>query len=323
MLLTLIEHEGEQLNPLSLEALAFARRLGAEAGWAVEALLIGSEAERLAPAVAAHGASTVHVAAHEWLGAYAPGAWAQTVAGLAERLGARAVVAAGSDHGSEVMAHVAARLDLPLAANCTEALPGDPMPVTRQRWGGSLLEEARLASRVKLLTVAPHAWAAAEAPAAATRVETFTPELAEADLRVQLRGRVEAGNGKISLAEAKVVVGGGRGVGSAEGFGGLETLAELLGGAVGCSRAVTSLGWRPHLEQIGQTGTRIAPDLYIACGVSGASQHMVGCKSARHILAVNKDAEAPIVVQADYAIIGDLHEVVPALIRAIREARGA
>ena len=117
-----------------------------------------------------------------------------------------------------------------------------------------------------------------------------------------------------------MVVGGGRGVGSAEGFGALEELAELLGGIVGCSRAVTSAGWRPHSDQIGQTGVRIAPDLYIACGISGATQHIVGCKGAKHILVINTDADAPIFSRADYAVIGDVRQVVPALVAEIRKA---
>jgi electron transfer flavoprotein alpha subunit len=222
-----------------------------------------------------------------------------------------------------VLAHAAARLDLPLAANCTEATPGEVWAVTRVRWGGSLLEEAEVRGHIKLLTVAPHAVAAEEAAAPSrAEVRPFTPPLSEKDFRVRVSGRVEAAAGKISLAEAKAVVGGGRGVGSAEGFAQLEALAALLGGTVGCSRAVTSLGWRPHLDQIGQTGVRIAPDIYIACGISGAIQHMVGCKAAKHILAINKDPEAPIMALAEYAIVGDLHEVVPALIAAVKAAKG-
>ncbi len=116
-----------------------------------------------------------------------------------------------------------------------------------------------------------------------------------------------------------MVVGGGRGVGSAEGFKSLEELADLLGGAVGCSRAVTSLGWRAHADQVGQTGTRIAPDLYIACGISGAIQHMVGCKSAKHILAINTDPEAPIMFKADYAVIGDVNKILPAINAEVRK----
>ncbi|MGB8880647.1 MAG: FAD-binding protein, partial [Solirubrobacteraceae bacterium] len=133
---------------------------------------------------------------------------------------------------------------------------------------------------------------------------------------------VQAEAAGVSLADADVVVSGGRGVGSAEGFVVIEELAALLGGAVGCSRAVTSAGWRPHTDQVGQTGTKVSPSLYIACGISGATQHMAGCKGAKKLLAINPDAEASIFASADYAVFGDLHEVVPAISAEIRKVRG-
>jgi electron transfer flavoprotein alpha subunit len=133
----------------------------------------------------------------------------------------------------------------------------------------------------------------------------------------------QADSGGVSLADARVVVSCGRGAGSAEGFEIIEELAGLLGAAVGCSRAVTMAGWRPHTDQVGQTGTKIAPDLYIACGISGATQHMAGCKGAKAILVINSDAEAPILASADYAIIGDLHEIVPAISAELRKERAA
>ena len=285
MILCLVE-PGE----LSQEALTFARRLGPVRAVAIDA---GE--------------------------AYAPAAWAAGLEQVVERDRPEAVVAAASDRGAEVMAHLAARLDLPLAANVVDASAGDPMTVIRQRWGGSLLEEATLDAPVKLLTVAPHAVAAERG---AEEVETLRPELTEADRAVRVVRREEPETGTITLGEARVVVGGGRGVGSAEGFAVLQQLADALGGAVGGSRVVTNLGWRPHADQIGQTGLRIGPDLYIACGISGAIQHWVGCKGAKKILAINKDRDAPIVQRADYAVIGDLHEVVPAIVAALRGSNG-
>jgi electron transfer flavoprotein alpha subunit len=324
MILGLVEHDRGRLNPLSLEMLTFAARLAGQMGQPLEAALIDHDAAPLAAALGAYGVARVHIAQHELLTDYAPEAWAQSVLGLMETLKPEAVLAGGSDRGTEVMAHVAAKAGLPLAANCLEATPGESFLVTRARWGGSLLEEARIHGAVKLLTIAAHAVSAEKAAAPSeAAVVPFAPQLSAKDLRVRVTSRVEAAAGKVSLAEAPVVVSGGRGVGSADGFKPLIELAELLGGAVGCSRAVTSLGWRPHLDQVGQTGTRIAPEIYIACGISGAIQHMVGCKAAKHILAINIDPDAPIVAQADYAIIGDLHQVVPALTAAIRAARGA
>jgi len=209
-----------------------------------------------------------------------------------------------------------------MAANVTEILGGDPLRIVRQRWAGSLLEESTLDAPTRLLTIAPHAVAVAAAAAgAAPGVESFAPQLGDDDLRVAVARRLEPDRSGVSLADARVVVGGGRGVGSPDAFAELEELAGLLGAAVGVSRVVTSQGWRPHSMQIGQTGMRIAPDLYIACGISGATQHMAGCKGAKRILAINDDPEAPILASADYAVIGDLHEIVPAINEELRRRR--
>jgi electron transfer flavoprotein alpha subunit len=148
-------------------------------------------------------------------------------------------------------------------------------------------------------------------------VHVHEPQVAEGDLRVRAAESAEASAG-VSLATARVVVGGGRGVGGPAGFAPLEELAGLLGGVVGVSRVVTGAGWRPHMQQVGQTGTRITPDVYLACGISGAIQHMAGCAGAKHIVVINTDPDAPIISHADYAVIGDLHEVIPALVSAIR-----
>jgi electron transfer flavoprotein alpha subunit len=290
----------EDADELARQALTFARAYDAE----VDAIAFGS-----APAIT--GVRTLHVAE---LDEYAPQAWARAVASLQPAT----VVAAGTDRGNEVLAHAAVMTGGVFAANVVKAA-GDE--VTRQRWGGSLLEEARLHGDVKLMTVAPHA-VAIEDVAGAPAVETFAPELQPEDLVVRVVDRVEESTGGLSLAEAPVVVSGGRGVGSAEGFAPLEELAGLLGGVVGCSRAVTSAGWRPHTDQVGQTGTKISPELYIPCGISGATQHMAGCKGAKKLLAINSDAEAPIMASADYAVIGDVLEIVPAITAELRRVRG-
>jgi electron transfer flavoprotein alpha subunit len=290
-------------DELSLQAVTLARSLGGE--------LHGVSVSPVDAPV-----DVLHVA--EIDGSYAPGAWATAITQLVEQLEPAAVVAPGSDRGNEVLAHVAARLDLPMAANVTE-VRGDE--VTRQRWGGSLLEEARLDAGLKLLSAAPFAFAASTSPVQA-QVEAFAPDLTPADTAVRVVETVGTSTGGISLADAKVVVSGGRGVGSSEGFAILEELAALLGGAVGCSRVVTSAGWRPHADQVGQTGTKVSPDLYIACGISGATQHIAGCKGAKALLAINDDPEATIFAHADYAVIGDLHEVVPAITAELRKVRG-
>jgi electron transfer flavoprotein alpha subunit len=175
---------------------------------------------------------------------------------------------------------------------------------------------------VRLMTVAPHA-VAIEAAAVEPAVERFAPALEPQDTVARVVETVDTSTGGMSLAEAPVVVSGGRGVGSAEGFAPLEELAGLLGGVVGCSRAVTSAGWRPHADQVGQTGTKIAPELYIPCGISGATQHMAGCKGAKKLLAINSDPEAPIMASADYAVVGDVLEIVPAITAELRRVRGA
>jgi electron transfer flavoprotein alpha subunit len=229
-----------------------------------------------------------------------------------------AVIGPGTERGNDLVARIAVRLGLPFAANCTAVTPGDPVAVTRQRWGGSLLEEALLHSRRPLLTVAPHTFSPDEG----------TPPVAISIDRPDSRGvgihvveHVAPPNGGVSLGAAKVIVSGGRGVGSKEGFGIIEELAGLLGAAVGCSRAVTSAGWRPHSDQVGQTGTKVAPEVYIACGISGATQHMAGLKGAKRIVAINSDPQAPLMLNADYTVTGDLKEIVPAISEEIRKRR--
>jgi electron transfer flavoprotein alpha subunit len=322
VVLSVLEHDDGAIGDVAEQVLSFAAAYAAAAGLPLHAVVTGPGGEAAAERVGSFGVATLHVAEHEGLVAYAPQAIARSVAELIDRLSPAAVVGASTERGNEVLAHVGAIIDLPLAANCIEVAPGEAAQLTRIRWGGSLLEEARLHGAIKLLTLAPHSFEARPA-AAATQpaVERFSPVLNDADLAVRVVERVQTQTGDgVSLASAKVVVSGGRGVGSADGFAPIEELAGLLGAAVGCSRAVTIAGWRPHTDQVGQTGTKIAPEIYIACGISGATQHMAGCKGAKRILAVNTDPEVSTSADFDYAVIGDLHEVLPAISAELRKA---
>jgi electron transfer flavoprotein alpha subunit len=325
--LCLIEPDNGRVADVSLRAVTFARVLSSArvpaAAHGVVAVVFGAAGSVPVADLSAYGVDDAYAVESPQLGGYAPQAWARALAGLAEELSASAVVAAGTDHGSEVMAHLGAITGLPVAANCASAEAGGAgtLRLIRHRWAGSLLEDAVLDASPALLTVAVDAVAAAEAETpVVTRVHSCRPEFADADLVLQAAESAERTAGA-SLATARVVVGGGRGVGGPDGFGVLEELAGLLGGVLGVSRVVTSEGWRPHKQQVGQTGTRISPELYLACGISGAIQHMAGCLSAKHIVAVNTDPDAPIIGHADYAVIGDLNQVIPALVAAIRARR--
>ena len=321
MNLVLIEHDQGKLSKTAMEVLIPARTLAEKTNTSFAAVLIGDNALSVVDTLQNYGVKKVYHVKHGRLDDYAPDAWAESVVQLIQKANPQTVLAVGSDRGNEVMARIAAKTNNPMAANCTAIEPGEKYRVTRVRWGGSLFEEAWLDGIPKLLTVATLTFESAEIPGSEKpETEEFVPELSDKDFRVRVTRRIPP-EGGVSLSDARVVVGGGRGVGSKEGFALLEELAELLGGTVGGSRVVTNLGWRSHADQIGQTGTRISPDLYIACGISGAIQHWVGCMGSKTILAINSDPEAPIVTKADYAVIGDLHEVIPALCAEIRKMK--
>jgi electron transfer flavoprotein alpha subunit len=319
MILVLVDHDRGELDQLSLRALTAARKLGQN----VEAVVVGKEGAALAGIIGEYGAKTLHVAVHASVTDYTPMATGRALKDLVEKLKPAAVLAAGSPRGNEQLAHLAAFLDLPMAAECSEITLGTPHHVLRARWAGNLIESANVHSELLIASVLAFSTEPESANGAAAQVVEFEPALQPADYAVKVLSR-DAGESKggVTLVDAKVIVSGGRGVGGPDGFGQIEELAALLGGTVGCSRVVTSSGWRPHAEQVGQTGTKVAPDLYIAAGISGAMQHIAGMKNSKTIVVINTDPEAPILSYADYAIIGDLHQVIPALTSAIRAAKG-
>jgi electron transfer flavoprotein alpha subunit len=362
--LCLLELDGDAVADASLRALALAGNLAVGRGEDLAAVTFGEPAAGVLEALASCGAGEVYAVGSPVLTRYAPVAWGRSLAGLIPVASPSAVVAAATDRGSEVMAHLGAITGLDVAANCVTAAWAESgsCALTRYRWAGSLLEDAVLEATPALLTVATDAAGAGDADRAGAGdadragagdadragagdadragagdagrdgdagravdaggargpvIREFRPELGEADLRVLAAESAEESSG-LSLATARVVVGGGRGVGGPDGFAALEELAGLLGGVVGVSRVVTSQGWRPHRQQVGQTGTKISPELYLACGISGAIQHMAGCLTAKHIVVVNTDPDAPIMSHAEYAVIGDLHEIIPALVAELQ-----
>ncbi len=323
----LVEHDAGVPIDSSLRTLTFARGIAAGLGDAdLVAVVFGPPAATLASSLASFGVASAYAvelpgAAEGKQQGVAPLGWARALSEVARRSQATAVVAASTDYGSEVPGHLGALGGLPMAANCFEAerLGDGTWRYGRYRWGGSLIETGILEGTPALLTVATDAVPAEPAASApgSLAVEVLQPELSEGDLAVQA-SESRSASGGVSLANARVVVSGGRGVGGPDGYAVLEELAGLLGGAVGVSRVATSLGWRPHSQQVGQTGTRVSPDLYLACGISGAIQHLAGCQSAKTMIAINTDPAAAIMGRADYAVIGDLHEVLPALVEALR-----
>lgn len=317
MIQVLIETDASGVTVTSQEALTVARDLASRTGdGEIEAVGVGSfeaDHDTVVKNLGDHAVARLRHAIGDDLDAYGASAWATAVSEVVSD--DAVVLASGTPRGNEVLAHLSARRGVAMAANVMTIEETEPLVVARQVLGGSALEHMRLPDALSVFSVAGHAVEPALASVTSTpEVQTFEPALSERDLvgRVR-RTEVDEGDDTSALTGARVVVGAGRGAGSAEGFEELLHLTDLLGGALGVSRVVTSLGWRPHHEQVGQTGSRIAPEVYIACGISGAIQHWAGCQSAKTIIAINTDEDAPMVTRADYAVVGDLHEIVPAI----------
>ena len=325
--LVIAEHDRGDIAPSTLEAMAGARMLAAKLDCDVHAVVLGDPSGAVAGQLGAHGAAVVHTIDSDVLSDFGSEAYADGVCQLVAATSPKAVTANGTARGNEVLAQIAARLDLPFSANIVDAVPSDTIDgkhcvtVTRHQWGGTLLEDAELVADTLLMTYADHAFEPSEAPAAGT-IQAFAAEIDPTFARSVIKDRTVTTAG-VTLSTAPFVAGGGRGMGNPESFAMLEELAELLGGRVGCSRAVTNLGWRNHADQVGQTGTRIAPEVYLASGISGATQHWVGAMGSKNIIAINTDKEANLVTKAGHAVVADLHAVIPALIDEVKRRQGA
>ena len=317
--LAVTEQRDGALRKTSREVVWAARQLADAMGGTVDALVMGASGVDAAGAKLGEvGADRVLVAEDASFAKYSPDGYAGTVAGVAKAGGYGAVLVAATAAGKDLAPRIAARLDAPLASDVTGVeIAGGKVAATRPVYAGKAIQRLRVDAPLAVVSLRPNAFA----PGSAAKAGAVSKATAVAASRVTVREVKAAEQGRLDVAEASVVVSGGRGLKGPEHFALIEGLAKALGGAVGASRAVVDAGWRPHAEQVGQTGKTVSPQLYVAVGISGAIQHLAGMKTAKVIVAINKDKDAPIFQVADYGIVGDLFEIVPRLTEEIAKAR--
>jgi electron transfer flavoprotein alpha subunit len=316
MILIVVEHANGKASKSTYELVTAARGLHREGG--VTALVLGSGVASVA-SDAALIADQVLVADSPELAQYDPEVWAAAVAQIATEGEAHTILIAGSRSGREYSPRVAVKLDAPLLEDVISLKDeGGVLQAEHYTFLARVTERIEAEGPVAIVTVKPGAFAAATPGSTAS--DQFDVDVVLPKRRLTITGRTQEKSGRISLTEADIVVSGGRGVGSAEGFTQLvEGLANQLGAAIGATRAVVDADWRPYSEQVGQTGKTVQPKAYIAIGISGAVQHLSGMNKSKCIVAINKDAEAPIFKIADYGIVGDVKEIVPAIIQELRK----
>ncbi|HYM81640.1 MAG TPA: electron transfer flavoprotein subunit alpha/FixB family protein [Candidatus Limnocylindria bacterium] len=318
-LLVFVEQRDGKVRAVSREALGEASRLAATLGGPVVGVCCAPADPGLA-ALGSAGADEILLAAHADFALYRPGGYARAVAAAAEVVKPRAILFAASSMGRDLAPRVAARLGVGLAADCTAVdVDGGKLLATRPVYAGKAVERVAFPRTPAMLSLRPKVFTAiagdGRAPAA---VKPLAVEHDPASEGARVEKVVATAAGKADLTEAEIIVSGGRGLRGPENFKMIEELAEALGATVGASRAVVDAGWRPHADQVGQTGKTVSPKLYVAIAISGAIQHLAGMSSSRCIVAINKDADAPIFKIADYGLVGDAFEVVPALTEAVR-----
>jgi len=322
--LAFAESRGGDLRKVAYEAVTVARALADAAGGEVHAVIAGAAGVAAkADALGRFGADVVTVVEHPTFADYNPEALAAFLADRAKAAGCRAVALVASAQGKDLAPRVAGKLGVPLAADLTTVrLDGDNVMGTHPVNTGKVIATVTLAANPAVVSMRPGAVTPAENQRSA-RVETAAPVGDPASSRVKVTQTIAGNTAKLDLGDAPVIVSGGRGLKAAENFKLVEDLAAAFGNAaVGATRAVTDDGWRPHSDQIGQTGRQVSPNLYVAVGISGAIQHLAGMRTSKTIVAINKDPEAPIFKVADYGIVGDVLEIVPALTAAVKAAKG-
>jgi electron transfer flavoprotein alpha subunit len=306
------EQRDGKFKKSAYEVVQAARKIADGLGGTLTAVVIGRDVAGIAPALGAYGATRVVAVGDDRLASYSTTAYAKAFCDVAAKEGAGAIFFPASQMGKDLAPRVSARLGAALAADCTALrVDGGEIVATRPVYAGKALVDVKVTTPVKMFSLRPNVFTASAGSGTAA-VESVSPGLAEADFAAKVTA-VKVSEGRPDVTEASIIVSGGRGLKGPEHFKLVEELADVLHAAVGASRAVVDAGWRPHDEQVGQTGKTVSPSLYIACGISGAVQHLAGMSGSKYIVAINKDKDAPIFQVADYGIVGDVFEVLPAL----------
>lgn len=320
-ILVFAEQRGSAIKKSSFETLTAAKQLCKDLGATATALVIGHGIENTAKALGTYGAEKIVAVDDQSLGRHSNTAYAKVIAEIARREGAGIVLLAATQMGKDIAPRVSIKLNAGLAADCVGLVVEEgEIVATRPVYAGKGLIDVKVKTDTKVFTLRPNVFTAV--PASGTSaVETATVSLDASDFGSAVID-VKVGSDRPDVTEADIIVSGGRGMKAPENFALIEDLAEVLGAAVGASRAVVDAGWRPHDEQVGQTGKTVSPTLYIACGISGAVQHLAGMSSSKYIVAINKDKDAPIFQIADYGIVGDVLEILPALTSQLKTTLG-
>ena len=317
-ILALAEQTDNIFRKVTFEALSEGRRLADAMAVELTALVIGSGVESTAAELAKYGADKILVADDPVFEEYLTDVYTDALAAVIEQVSPQAVLLGATSQGKDLAARLAARIDAPLAVDCISVRNEDgALIVSRPMYGGKVIADVALDGRPQIVAVRPNAMGIVENERDAA-IEKLALAVGASRLTL-IEKKLETG--KVELTEADIVVSGGRGMGGSD-YTVVEELAAAMGGAVGASRSAVDEGWRPHSDQVGQTGKVVSPNLYIACGISGAIQHLAGMSSSKIVVAINKDGEAPIFSKADYGIVGDLFEVVPALTEALKARKG-
>jgi electron transfer flavoprotein alpha subunit len=316
--LVLVDHTDGEVKKVTAELLTFARRLGEPA-----AVFVGSGFDTAKESLAQYGATKTYVADAADLTSYLVAPAAEVLAKLVADTSPAAVLIASGAEGKEIAGRLAVKTGSGVITDATDVTSeGGSISAEQPVFGGSTVVRSTVTTGTPIITVRPNSVAAEAADGSADRVDVSI-ELSEAAKGARITDRVVEEKGeRPELSEAAIVVSGGRGVGSGENFSVIEALADSLGAAVGASRAATDAGWYPHQHQVGQTGKTVSPQLYIAAGISGAIQHRAGMQTSKTIVAINKDPEAPIFELVDFGVVGDLHQVVPALTEKVKARKG-